>query len=109
LTGTISPAQTDDNMWTCSYFSYQFDINASVKEVDATISTSNLVNYYLMSQNQFNQFVDLCGASYASLQVEYGTTSYALKWAHPVPGDYYIILENTSTSTVTYNIQLATN
>jgi hypothetical protein len=106
-TGAIPPAQTDDNSWTCYYSLYQLHVDASIKEVDVTISASSPVNYYIMSKNQYNQFVELCGSSYPSLELKYSSKSYALKWTPPAPGDYYIILENTSASAVTYNMQLA--
>ena len=105
--GTIPPAQTDDNSWTCYFSPYKLHVDASIKEVEVTISASSPVNYYIMSENQYNNFVELCGGSYPSLELQYSSKSYALKWTPPAPGDYYIILENTSTSAVTYNMQLA--
>lgn len=109
-TGAIPPAQEDDTTRTCYYFPYRLHIDASVKEVDATISTSSQINLFIMSKDQYDKFVGArppCGASYSSLQLEYSTKSCTLKWAPPVLGDYYVILENTSTSAVTYNMQLA--
>ena len=109
--GTIPPALESDvtGLWTCYYFPYPLHIDASVNEVDGSISASSPINVYIMSNAQYDQFVAYnppCGSSYISLHSEYSTKSYAVKWA-PQPGDYYIILENTAASTVTYTVQIS--
>ncbi|MGA3296902.1 MAG: hypothetical protein ABSD41_05570 [Candidatus Bathyarchaeia archaeon] len=111
--GTIPPALESDvtGLWTCYYFPYKLHIDASVKEVDGTLSASSPVNMYIMSNAQYNQFVTYnppCESSFLALQLEYSTKSYVLKWAPPSPGDYYIIMENTSASAITYTVQIST-
>lgn len=110
--GEIPSAQTGYRMFptVCFYFPYQLHLDASVKEVDGVISASSPINYFLMSEDQYNQFVSYqppCGSSYASLSLEYSVKSYVLKFTPPGPGDFYILLENTSTSNITYNMQLS--
>ncbi|MGA2785794.1 MAG: hypothetical protein ABSF09_13965 [Candidatus Bathyarchaeia archaeon] len=111
--GAIPAALESDltDLLICYYFPYRLHIDASIKEVDGIISASSPVNLYIMSNAQYNQFVAYnppCESSYLSLQLEYSTKSYALKWAPPQPDDYYIILENTSASAITYTVQIST-
>lgn len=104
----ISPAT---GLSVCYYFPYLLHIDASIKTIVGTISASNPVNLYIMSKPQYDFFAAYnppCGSSYQSLLTEYSTKSYSLQWTPPQPDDYYIMLQNTSQSTVTYTVQVST-
>ncbi|HKM51612.1 MAG TPA: hypothetical protein VJZ75_10590 [Candidatus Bathyarchaeia archaeon] len=95
----------------CYYFPYLLHVDASIKAIIGTISASSPVNLYIMSKSQYDQFVAYnppCGSSYVSLLTEYSTKSYSLQWTPPQPDDYYIMLQNTSQSTITYTVQVST-
>ncbi|HKM78369.1 MAG TPA: hypothetical protein VJZ03_04785, partial [Candidatus Bathyarchaeia archaeon] len=86
-------------------------VDASIKAIIGTISASSPVNLYIMSKSQYDQFVAYnppCGSSYVSLLTEYSTKSYSLQWTPPQPDDYYIMLQNTSQSIITYTVQVST-
>jgi len=110
-TGMIPPTYTPPNggPMACFYVPYAFHVNTSTQKLIGTISTSRSVNFYIMTKPQYDAFVAYappCGSSYQALKLEYSITSFNLDWAAPAAGDYYIMLENTSKSVITYTIQL---
>jgi len=93
----------------CFYVPYGFHVDSSTKRIIGTISGDNPFNFYLMSKLQYDAFVlanPSCGSSYYALKLDYAIRTFNLDWAVPPPGDYYILLENTSKSFVTYTIQI---
>ena len=110
-TGTIPPAYIGaSGLWVCFYFPYQLHVDSSIKGIVGTISANSPVNLYVMSKLQYDQFVAYnppCGSSYISLLTEYSTRSYLLQWTPPQPDDYYILIQNTSQSIISYSIQLS--
>jgi len=94
----------------CFYVPYFFHIDASAQRIQGTISGSSPFNFYIMSKPQYDYFVFAsppCGSSYYALKLEYSIRSFTLDWAAPQPGDYYILLENTSMNLIAYSIQLS--
>jgi hypothetical protein len=93
----------------CFYVPYSFHVDASAQRIDGTISGSSPFNFYIMSKPQYDYFVltsPPCGSSYQALKLEYSIRSFTVDWVAPQPGDYYILLENTSMYIIAYSIQL---
>jgi len=93
----------------CFYVPYAFHIDASAQRIQGVISGSSPFNFYIMSKPQYNYFALLqppCGSSYIALKLEYSIRNFIVNWTAPNPGDYYILLENTSAYEIAYNIQL---
>jgi hypothetical protein len=86
-----------------------FHVSESVHRVIGTVSGSSPFNFYIMSQTQYKDFVNKnppCGASYTAITLDYQRNEFKIDLA-PGPGDYYVILENISSSTITYTIQIS--
>jgi hypothetical protein len=63
-----------------------------------------------MSKPQYDYFIltnPPCGSSYQALKLDYSIKRFILDWVAPQPGDYYILLENTSMYVIAYSIQLS--
>ena len=93
----------------CFYVPYEFHVDASAQVIQGTIWGSSPFNFYIMSKPQYDYFVlanPPCGSSYIALKLEYSIRSFTLNWVAPQPGDYYILLENTSMYLIAYSIQL---
>jgi len=94
----------------CFYVPYSFHIDASAQRVQGVVSGSSPFNFYIMSKLQYDYFKAYsppCGSSYIALKLEYSIRNFVVNWTAPNPGDYYILLENTSMYEIAYNIQLA--
>ena len=94
----------------CFYVPYAFHVDASAQRIQGTISGSSPFNFYIMSKPQYAYFVltsPPCGSSYQALKLDYSIRSFTLDWVAPQPGDYYILLENTSMYVIAYSIQLS--
>jgi hypothetical protein len=94
----------------CFYVPYFFHVEASAQRIQGTISGSSPFNFYIMSKPQYDYFVlasPPCGSSYQALKLDYSIRSFTLDWVAPQPGDYYILLENTSMYVIAYSIQLS--
>jgi len=94
----------------CFYVPYMFHVDASAQRIRGTISGSSPFNFYIMSKAQHDAFVIAgppCGSSYYALKLEYSIRTFTVDWMAPSPGDYYILLENTSMYEIAYNIQLS--
>jgi len=106
IPGTFSPY---DGPAVCFYVPYMFHVDTT-QRVLGTISGSNPFNFYIMSKPQYDYFVltsPPCGSSYQALKVDYSITGFTLDWVGRYPGDYYILLENTSKFAIAYTIQLS--
>jgi hypothetical protein len=106
IPGTYSPYEGPT---ICFYVPYAFHIESSAQKIIGTISGSNPFNFYIMSKYQYDAFVGgapPCGSSYHALKLDYSIKEFDVDWAAPSPGDYYIILENTSKYLITYTIRL---
>jgi len=110
-TGTIpSVYSAYEGPTVCFYVPYPFHVDASAQRIQGTISGSSPFNFYIMSKQQYAYFVIAsppCGSSYQALKLEYAIRSFNLDWVAPQPGDYYILLENTSLYVIAYSIQLS--
>jgi len=109
--GTIPASYTSDisGQQICFYVPYSFHVDSSVHRIVGVISGSSEFNYYLMSSAQYSAFASTnpsCGSSFSALMLDYSKRQFNIDWS-PNPGDYYILLENTSTSTITYTIQVS--
>lgn len=94
----------------CFYVPYAFHVDASAQRIQGTISASSPFNFYIMSKPQYAYFQltsPPCGSSYQALKLDYAVRSFTLDWVAPQPGDYYILLENTSMYVIAYSIQLS--
>ena len=94
----------------CFYVPYAFHVDASAQRIQGTILGSSPFNFYIMSKPQYAYFVltsPPCGSSYQALKLDYSIRSFTLDWVAPQPGDYYILLENTSMYVIAYSIQLS--
>jgi hypothetical protein len=94
----------------CFYVPYLFHVDASTQRIRGTISGSSPFNFYIMTKPQYDYFVITgppCGSSYHALKVDYSIRTFTVDWEVPLPGDYYIILENTSLYVIAYKIQLS--
>jgi hypothetical protein len=106
IPGTFSPY---DGPTVCFYVPYKFHVDTA-QRILGNITGSNPFNFYIMSKPQYDYFVltsPPCGSSYQALKVDYSITGFAVDWVGPYPGDYYIILENTSKFAIAYTIQLS--
>jgi hypothetical protein len=93
----------------CFYVPYPFHVDSSTQRVVGTISGSSPFNFYIMSKSQYNYFVlasPPCGSSYVALKLDYAIRAFDVDWTAPSPGDYYIILENTSMYEIAYTIRI---
>ena len=110
-TGTIpSVFSAYEGPTVCFYVPYAFHVDASAQRIQGTISGSSPFNFYIMSKQQYAYFTlasPPCGSSYQALKLEYAIRSFNLDWVAPQPGDYYILLENTSLYVIAYSIQLS--
>ena len=73
-----------------------------------TVSGSSPFNFYIMSQPQYNDFVNVnppCGSSYTAITLGYVENEFNIDWT-PNPGDYQILLQNIASSPITYTIQI---
>jgi len=94
----------------CYYVPYSVHIDASAQRIQGVVSGSSPFNFYIMSKLQYDYFRAYsppCGSSYIALKLEYSIRNFIVNWTAPNPGDYYILLENTSMYEIAYNIQLA--
>jgi hypothetical protein len=109
-TGTVPASFTSDTgQQICYYLSYPFHVDESVSRIIGTVSASTPVNFYLMSKAQYDEFVSKnppCGSSYTALFLDYLKRSVVIDWKLG-PGDYYILVENISISTVTYTVDIS--
>jgi hypothetical protein len=109
-TGTVQPSYiSDTDQQICYYLYYPFHVDGSVQKIIGSVSASTPVNLFLMSEAQYDDFVNQnlpCGSSYHALYLDYLRRSFAVDWTLD-PGDYYLILENISQSTVTYSVQIS--
>lgn len=93
----------------CFYVPYAFHIDASAQRIQGVVSGSSPFNFYIMSKSQYDYFALLsppCGSSYIAMKLEYSIRNFIVNWTAPNPGDYYILLENTSMYEIAYSIQL---
>jgi hypothetical protein len=107
IPGTYSPPGSGQLF--CFYVPYSFHVDVSTQKITGTVSGNSPFNFYIMTKPQYDALVVAsppCGSSYHALQLEYSIKSFALDWSAPYPGDYYIVLENTSKSVIFYTIQL---
>jgi len=109
--GTIPASYTSSStgQQVCFYVPYHFHVYDSVSEVVGSVSASSPFNFYIMSQSQYDGFVagnPPCGSSYEAITLGYMEKSFTVSFA-PGPGDYYIIVENIASSSITYSIELS--
>ena len=94
----------------CFYVPYAFHIDTSAQKIIGTISGSSPFNFYIMSKLQYDAFVAAspsCGSSYHALKLDYSIKRFDVDWMAPYPGDYYLLLENTSQYLIWYTIKLS--
>jgi len=109
--GTIPASYTSSStgQQVCFYVPYHFNVESSVGEVIGSVSASSPFNFYLMSQSQYDAFVagnPPCGSSYAAITLGYLERTFSVNFT-PSPGDYYLILENIASTSITYTIELS--
>ena len=107
--GTIPASFISDStdLQVCYYVSYPIHVDNSIQRIVGTISGSRPLNFYIMLQAQYNDFVSEnlpCGSPTA-IKVDYSRNELSINWT-PNPGDYYILLQNVSTYAITYTIQI---
>lgn len=109
--GTIPASYTSDvtGQQICYYVSYPFHVDESVQRIVGTVSGSSPFNFYIMSQTQYDDFVNKnppCGSSYTAIILDYQRNQFNIDWT-PNPGDYQILLQNMASYPITYNIQIS--
>jgi len=92
----------------CYYVPYHFHVDDSVRRVTGDISASTPFNFYLMSESQYDNFVAQnppCGSSYVAITLGYLEYTFNIDLT-PSSGDYYILIQNVSSSPITYTVNL---
>jgi hypothetical protein len=109
-TGTVPASyETDVGQQICYYLYYPFHVGDSAHKIVGSVSASTAVNFYLMSKAQYDEFTAEnlpCGSSYHALVIDYLRSSFDINMPLDA-GDYYILLENISKSTVNYTVQIS--
>lgn len=109
-TGTVPGSYlSDTGQQICYYLSYPFHVDVLAHRIVGSVSASSPVSFYLMSRGQYDDFVNKnppCGSSYPALVLDYSRKSFTVDWSLDT-GDYYILLENVSTNTVNYTVELS--
>lgn len=109
-TGTVPGSYlSNTGQQICYYFPYPFHVDISAHRIVGSVAASSPVNFYLMSRGQYDEFVSKnppCGSAYSALALDYSRKSFDVDWALD-PGDYYILLENVSTNTVNYTVEIS--
>jgi len=92
----------------CYHFAYQLHADPTGKVI-GSISTDFPIDFYIMTEDQYNEFMSLtCISEFDSVLVQKDITSYSLQWTPPDSGNYYLVFHNRRDSTASLTLRLAT-
>lgn len=88
----------------CYYAFAEATFNGGERVV-GRVASSLIINFYVMSKDQFDQFDGaLCASEYEAYVSARGVRSYSFDWIVPAGGDYYFIFDNYAGNAPTQSV-----